>query len=333
MSRHARILKDMLKRCAGRGLVTNGLLLLFALICISGPGSGRLFAGRGDADAYNNTSDCRRQGSLVLSSSYSPYSVHLIRSETSGRIIRINCREGHILRAGTPLIEIDSHALRNQLQQLQAVLSSLRKSEKVLSLDLDLSRKKYQRYLALKKRGHIEEQAVENIEKEFHAAELSLIENRRQQADIRMNIIELKDRISKCAPSFSRDLYVAENFKELFETVVPGDKISRLLDVSMAKVHLVLSPRCFPLVKRALERERSFDFELVTEDGRAYFSQGRVEKLKIDRDNSYLYSYGLDLVFKPIPDILWGQVVKVRLDLRHKKNPGGRMNTPAAKSP
>ncbi len=258
---------------------------------------------------------CLSQGILTISSAYSPYSVHLIKAEVEGRIVRINAREGSILKAGTPLVEIDSTALKGQLEQLRRMLESLKKSEKVLTRDLALNQKKYHRYVVLQKKKHVEAQAVENVERELHNSELVLIENRRQQADVSRRIIELEDRISKCAPRFSRDFYVAENFKERYETVVPGENISRLLDISRAKIHLVLSPECFLKAENSLHEEGPVDFKIITEDGRSYSTRGRVEKLKIDPDNSYLYSYGFDLVFKPVEFLLWGQVVTVRLDL------------------
>lgn len=307
------------------------VLLYIIITCLFECGCcGCAHAAKGDAVASNVTSACGSHGSMVLSAVYSPYSVHVIRSEVSGRIIRINGREGQVLKAGTPVIEIDSKALRSQLVQLQSVLSSLGRSERVLARDLELTRKKYDRYLTLRKRGHVEEQAVENIEQELHTSELALIENRRQQADCRKNIIDLTDRINKCAPSFTRDFYVAENFRELFETVVPGEKVSRLMDVSRAKVHLVLPPGCFSVMEKILRSEKIIPFQLVTEDAGTYSLSGSPEKLKIDPDNSYLYSYGFDLVFQPVKDILWGQVVKVRLILKGQADPSAK-GEPAAK--
>ncbi len=298
--------------------VFSGSLLRLSIICVCllCHGTGRAFSGEAKAPSYESMRGCVNHGILVLSAAYSPYSVHLIKAEVSGRIVRVNARDGSILKAGTPIVEIDSRALKDELQQLEAVLASLKKSEKVLARDAELTHRKYQRYEALKAKKHVEAQAVENVEKELHASELALIENRRQQADVKRNIIDLQDRIRKCAPSFSQNFYVAENFKELYEIVVPGENISRLLDISMAKLHLVLSPGCFSMVQKALERQETMAFEIITEDGRSYASRGKVEKLKFDLDNSYLYSYGFDLVFTPVPGLLWGQVVTVRLDLR-----------------
>ena len=294
-------------------------VLLATAVPVLLPASSPASALKKQGAGYQSMEGCIRDGTLTLSAAYSPYSVHVIKAEVSGKIVRINAREGSILKAGTPLMEIDSRALRSQLEQLEKVLSSLGRSEKVLMRDLELNRKKYHRYVVLKEKRHVEAQAVENVERELHGSELALIENRRQQAEVRRNIIEIDDRISKCAPSFSRDFYVAENFKELYETVVPGEAISRLLDVSRAKVHLVLSPECFSVVEKALDEGRRLDFEVITEDGSSHHARGRVEKLKIDPDNSYLYSYGFDLVFRPMESILWGQVVKVRLELGQKK--------------
>ncbi|RUM88957.1 MAG: hypothetical protein DSZ23_03875 [Thermodesulfatator sp.] len=265
---------------------------------------------------------CAQDGWLVLSAAYSPYSVHVIKSEVSGRIVRINAKEGQILKAGIPVMEVDSLAQKAELMQLKQVLSSLKKSEKVLARDLELTRKKYQRYLALKKKEHVEDQAVENMEQELHRSELQLIENRRQQADVQRTIIDMEDYIEKCAPCFPRDFYVAENFKELFETVTPGERITRLLDVSQAKVHMVLAAECFAAFEKRLGPEEPVHLRLVTEDGRNFSRLGRIEKLKIDPDNTYLYSYGFDLVFKPVPEILWGQVVKVYLDVKNHEVPG-----------
>ncbi len=288
------------------------LLLLYGATILYAAGPVAVPSDDKAAPAIQSSGACASDR-MVFSTAYSPYSVHVIRSEVSGRIVRINAREGQVLKAGVPVMEIDARALKEEAGEMESVLASLEKSEKILSRDMELLNKKYSRYLALRKKGHVEEQAVENMERELHGAELLLIDNRRQQAEMRRNIIDIRDRIRKCAPSFSRDLYVAENFKEIFETVVPGDRLSRLLDISRAKTHIVLSPACFASIKQELSSGRPLSFDLVTGNGRVFSCRGRVEKLKLDPDNSYLYSYGFDLVFAPLPDLLWGQVVKVRL--------------------
>ncbi len=302
--------------CLGIVVRYGRFLTAVVLVLLLCPGHLGAFQEKGILSS-NSTDSCRQGRVPILSAAYSPYSVHLIKSEVNGRIVRINAVEGKVLKAGTPLVQVDSKALEGQLEQLQHVLDALKNSERVLSRDLELAKKKYDRYLALRGKGHIEEQAVENMEKEFHSAELTLIENKRQQAEVRRNMIQLRDQILKCAPSFPRDFYVAENFKELYETVVPGENISRLLDISKVKLHLVLSPRCFSSIEESVAHEKTIPFQLITEDGKVYPCIGHVEKLKIDPDNNYLYSYGFDLVFRPVAGILWGQVVKVRLELGH----------------
>lgn len=252
-------------------------------------------------------------GVVTLSGVYSPYSVHLIKSEVAGTIEKINAKEGQILKKGIPIVNLDSRALKDQKKQLIKILAEFRQAEKILLKNKELSKRKYKRYLRLKKKGHIEEQSVENVEKELHSAELSLIDNKRLQSEIKRNIIDLDDRIRKSAPAFPLDLYVAQNFKELFESVVPGESISRLLDISRAKIHIVLSPDCFLKIEHWLKGKQSIPFEIITEDGQHFTCTGKIEKLKLDPDNNYLYSYGFDLVFMPLHEILWGQVVNVQL--------------------
>ena len=281
------------------------LFFLTVLLCTQGMG----------ASGPDVMDECANGTEIIVSGVYSPYTVHLIRSEVSGTIAKINAREGQILRAGTPIMELDISALQAQKIQLRNILRELKAAEKVLSKNRDLAEKKYERYAKLKQQGHIEAQAVENVERELHAAELSLIDNRRQQSEVRRSIIDIDDRIKKACPSFSKDLYVAQNFKELFESVVPGENLSRLLDTSAAKIHLVLPPSCFKEMKERLTEKQGVDFDILTEKGLTFGCRGRVERLKIDPDNSYLYSYGFDLVFPPVRQLLWGQVVRVRLQV------------------
>ncbi|NPA94921.1 MAG: biotin/lipoyl-binding protein [Thermodesulfobacteria bacterium] len=256
---------------------------------------------------------CENATSITLSGVYSPYSVHLIKAEVSGRINRINAREGEILAAGTPIMEIEHTALERQLHSLKGVLEALSHGQRVLEKNLELLKRKLRRYKKLKAAGHVEEQTVEDVEAQVNNAELALIENRQRQAETKRAIWELKDRIRKSIPSFQRPLYVSQNFKELYETVVPGENLSRLLDVSKAKIHLVLSLACFKVLETRLLRDKTINFSIILPGNRKIETTGKVERLKIDPDNRYLYSYGFDLVFQPVKGLLWGQVVQIRL--------------------
>ncbi len=256
---------------------------------------------------------CSNASSIVLSGVYSPYSVHLIKAETAGRIAKINAREGEVLPAKTPIMEIDYSALAKQLKSLKEVLSALYEEKKILLKNLGLIKKKYQRYLRLKEHGHIEEQLVEDMEAKVNSAHMSVIDNRRRIAETERAIADMEERIKKSRPLFDRPLYVSQNFKEIYETVVPGENLSRLLDISKAKIHLVLSLSCFKQLETALSKDKKIHFSIILPDSKVITIDGKVEKLKIDPDNRYLYSYGFDLVFQPVKGLLWGQVIRVRL--------------------
>ncbi len=261
----------------------------------------------------SQTGSCANATLITLSGVYSPYSVHLIKAEVSGHVVKINATEGQTLKAGTPIMEIDCSALEQQLKNMTDVLKALKDEKRVLIKNLGLIRKKYIRYLRLKKEGHIEQQLVEDMESEVNSVQMSVIDNRRRIAETKRAIADIKDRIKKSRPAFDHPLYVSQNFKELYETVVPGENLSRLLDISRAKIHLVFSLSCFKRFEQTLRASGTLPFTIVLENGQTVDAKGRVEKLKIDPDNRYLYSYGFDLVFPPVKGLLWGQVVQVRL--------------------
>ncbi len=258
---------------------------------------------------------CENLESVTLSGVYSPYRIHVIKAEVTGTIIKINAREGQMLPAGIPIMEIDCSALEKQLELLKDIVSALTEERKLLEKNLELVRKKYNRYLQLKKAGHIEQQLVEDMEAQVNAALMSMVDNRRQIAATKRSISEIQDRIKKSRPLFDRPLYVSQNFKELYESTVPGEKLSRLLDISKAKIHLVLSISCFKRLQKRLTREKTINFSILDKNGKAIQLKGKAERLKIDTDNHYLYSYGFDLVFSPLENLLWGQVVRVQLHL------------------
>ncbi len=256
---------------------------------------------------------CGNNTVIKLSGVYAPYSVHLIKAEVSGRVNKVNAKEGQLLPAGTPIMEIEHTALTKELNSLEQVLEALAQERKVLLKNLELVKRKFGRYLKLKREGHVEEQIVEDVESQVNSAEMALIANKQKQAETKRAIWELKDKIKKSRPCFDKPLYVSQNFKELYETVVPGENLSRLLDVSKAKIHLVLSLSCFKVLEKTLSSGRKIHFSIILPDNRTIEIDGNVEKLKLDPDNSYLYSYGFDLIFQPIPGLLWGQVVRVEL--------------------
>ncbi len=258
---------------------------------------------------------CGNETAITLSGVYSPYSVHLIKAEVSGHVVKINAREGQILNAGVPIMEIDCSSLEKELGSLEDVLNALISERKLLLQDLELARKKYERYLKLKKEGHIEQQLVEDIETQVISAERAVIGNRQSQAETKRAIAEIKDKIKKSRPRFDKPLYVSQNFKEVYETVVPGENLSRLLDVSRAKIHIILSLSCFKKLETSLRTHRPLAFSILLPGGEQIKASGRAEKLKVDPDNSYLYSYGFDLVFAPIKGLLWGQVVRIKIEL------------------
>ena len=143
---------------------------------------------------------------------------------------------------------------------------------------------------------------------------LSLIQNHKQQAEVRSNLLVIKDKIKKAAPVFSLPLYCATYYVEAFESVLPGERLARLMDISRARVHIDLSPKKFKAILgtyKGKKGKREVDFVLIDHASTRHLLSGYIEKLRTNPDSDYLYSYGFDLVFPPVDGLLWGEVVTV----------------------
>lgn len=304
--------RSLPKRLRPSGLAeVLAVLLLAASALFSITGSGRASGAPG-----------------TYSTAYSPYRTYEILSEVSGRIVSWGAEEGQILPAGRPLVEIEHEALSIEARELEIKLRQLLQEEKNLRRIVSLKEKKLERYRGLLKQGHLQPQAVEDVEVDFLSFRMKLIQNRKQQADTRRAIAGVRDQLKKSMPSFDIPLYLSQRYKERYENLLPGQKIARLMDISRARAHLVLPPLAFKSLRQTLAEGASVRFYLILpyrgqkdgDQGQTAGAElstrvltGRVERLKVDRDNDYLYSYGFDLVFEPQPDILWGEVVAIRL--------------------
>ncbi len=249
--------------------------------------------------------------SFKVSSVYSPYRVYEIKAEVGGRIISRGTQEGQILPAGTPLVRIDMSSLRSQARELLDMLRDLKEEEGVLEEMVELRKKKYHRYMGLYEKKRIAAQTLEDARIEFLSTRLSLIQNRKQQAEVRSNLLAMQDKIKKAAPYFSLPLYCATYYVEEFESVLPGERLARLMDVSRAKVHIDLSPERFKSLLDSFKGKKRISFVLIDHASRRYPLSGHIERLRTDPDTDYLYSYSLDLVFPPMEGLLWGEVVTV----------------------
>ncbi len=252
-------------------------------------------------------------GRFLVSAAYSPYRVIEVASEFSGEILEIPAKEGEILEPGHPLVRMDCKAERARLDLLQHTLRELENEEKILSEIAGLREKTLGRYQRLYKEERIPEQTLEDARASWLSAQRALSRNRQQQLEARARIVELEDLIKKANPAFPLPLYVSRIYVEPCERVSAGRPLARLLDVSRARVSLVLPPEDFKRLASKVQNGSSLPFTLFLPQGTGLRLSGRVEKLKEDRASGYLYSYGLDLVFEPVKGLLWGEVVKIGL--------------------
>ncbi len=248
-----------------------------------------------------------------MSAAYSPYRSYEIVAEISGKIVHWNIDEGEVLNPGIPMLEMDNRLKKAEIAELKRKLELLKKEEQALIRAARLKKKKFQRFKGLLKQKHVQPQAVEDVEIDLISFRMKLIANGKQQADTRKAIATIQDMLQKTSPRFDIPLYLSKRYREQYEYAVAGQPLARMLDISRARLHIVLPPEQFKEIRQHLKRGDKTAIRIISSSGKQYHIMAEVERLKLDRDNDYLYSYGLDLIFQPIPDLLWGEVVKVMI--------------------
>ncbi len=255
---------------------------------------------------------------ILVSGLYSPYHTLLIKSQVSGRIVKMNVDEGDLVPPGHVYWRIDCETLKSQAGQIRADLSLLVQDNKVLSQIISLRRKSLVRYETLYRRRRVSEQALDNVRLEYLSSRRALLANEEQQHQLSQNLIQLEDQIKKSEPKFAHTYYVSRLFHEKNEYVTVGEPVARLLDLSHARVRLVLAPSAFLRLRKWMtychkHLGDSISYYIRLEHGNWIQIHPHLERFKLDPADGYLYSYSVDLVFPPVHGWLWGQVVKVRL--------------------
>ena len=263
----------------------------------------------------SNSSTITSNNVISVAGSYQPYHSIIIKSEVNGRIVKMNIDEGEIIPKGKVCWYIDCNSLKEQARQIEDSLDLLKKEHKILADILKLRKRTLHRYQILYKQHKIPEQTLENIQLEYLANLNNIIINEQQQHQLIQNLIKIKDLIKKSMPSFNQSYYVSELYHYTNEYVNIGEPIVKLLDISKARVRLILSPKSFIKLRDWIKSRKHLICFIKKDQGNKWLKikDFRFERMKIDPATGYLYSYSVDLVFKPIPNWLWGQVVKVRL--------------------
>ncbi len=250
---------------------------------------------------------------FIYSGVYSPYRTYEIRSEISGRVERIWFREGDTLLAGHKLLNLNVSLEKKQLANYQALKKALKTEEALLQETIAIKDKDYKRYEKLFKAGQVSEQALDNKRLALIGAKDSLVKVQKEQIQIENSIAALSDHIRKASFSFDKDLYVSQLFVEQYEQVNPGSLLAKLLDVSKARITLVTPPDLFKMLEDKIKSEPFINVPIRITQDRWQSVKAKIEKVKFDPANDYLYSYSFDLVLAPLEQLLWGEVVMVDL--------------------
>ncbi len=252
---------------------------------------------------------------IVVSGSYQPYHIITIKSEVSGKILKMNIDEGEVVPRGVVYWHIDSSSLQEQAKQIEDTIDLLKKQHKILLDILNLKKKTLNRYQVLYKRHRIPEQTLDNIRLEYLSNLNTIIANEQQQHQLFQKLISLKDTIRKCNPYFDQTYYVSELYHFTNEYVTVGEPIAKLLDISRARVRLILAPNSFLSLKNWIKNKAHLHCFIKLDQTKEWrqVKDFHFERIKVDPASGYLYSYSVDLILKPISSWLWGQVVKVRL--------------------
>ncbi len=244
---------------------------------------------------------------------YAPYRSYEIRSQIAGTVTEINFREGDILPARKRLLRLDSSLEESQLENFRALEKLLEREKRLLEDIIRIKKKNYLRYEKLFQKGQVSEQALENKRLELISAQDSQVKIEKEQRQIENSVASLEDHIRKASFAFDKDLYVSQLFVERFESVSPGSPIARLLDITRARIRLIVAPDLFKVLSSKLKSAKRIAVSIMAPDGRWFNTRAEVEHVKLDPAKDYLYSYSFDLVVEPVKALLWGEVVKVNL--------------------
>lgn len=263
----------------------------------------------------DNSGQTNPTNTIVVSGSYQPYHSITLTTEVTGKIVKMNIDEGEIVPKGKTYWYIDCVSLKDQVEQIKDSLCLLKKEHKILLDILNLREKTLNRYKILYERHRIPEQTLNNIQLEYLASLNAVIANEQQQHQLILSLIKLKDNIKKSGPILNRSYYVSQLYHFTNEYVNVGEPIAKLLDISKARVKLILSPSSFIKLRNWIKDKVHLVCFIKKDQGSRWIriKKFHFERVKIDPANGYLYSYSADIVFKPIPNFLWGQVIKVRL--------------------
>lgn len=266
----------------------------------------------GMAASKNNNSGCYKK-KFTYSGVYAPYRTYEIRSKIAGEVTNIWFREGNIIPAGSRFLTLDASLEQKQLANYQALKKTLNKEEVLLKNIVAIKNKDYERYKRLFKAGQVSEQALDNKKLALINAQDSLIKIQKEKIQVENSIAALSDHIKKASFAFDKDLYVSQLFVEQYEQVNPGSLLAKLLDISQARITLVTPPRVFKALEERIKSDSSVTIPVKISEDSWQPVEAKIEKVKLDPANDYLYSYSFDLVLSPLEHILWGEVVTVDL--------------------
>ena len=249
--------------------------------------------------------------STIYSGAYSPYRTYKISSEIAATVQNINFREGDIIPAGELLLELDASLEKKQLNNYVAFKKAILKEKALLAKSVAINKKNYDRFYNLYKNGQVSEQTLENKKLALITAQDALIRLQKEQIQIENSIATLKNTIRKARLKFDKDLYLSQLVVERFEYVTPGKMIAKLMDISKARITLVVPPDLFKILKPILHKKGIM--KILVSSGQDQWIDADVsfEKVKLDTAEDYLYSYSFDIILDPLPNFLWGEVIKV----------------------
>jgi RND family efflux transporter MFP subunit len=167
-----------------------------------------------------------------------------ITPDVGGKIARIHVEEGERVRKGQLLAELDTRAIRLQLEQAKAALAVTEANYKDAKINMD-------RMERLKSENAVSDQQYEKVKLGFEAAEAQL-----QQAQAAVNLAEYSLDVSLMKAPFSgviasKNAEVGDVINPMMGGFAPTSGVLTLMDFSKVKIEIDASQQDIVRIKKA----------------------------------------------------------------------------------
>ena len=142
--------------------------------------------------------------------------------EVMGRVLKINAKEGDLVKQGDLLVQLDPATYRAQISQLEAALRQSRLSIERQRVSLDTAEAKWKRYQSLRASGVVDENTYEDIASQRDLARVELETSQEGLGQTSAQLEQAREQLAKTEIRAPMSGKVTVIYIKAGETAVPS---------------------------------------------------------------------------------------------------------------